>query len=97
LNLDFEKVQSVISIEKSKEILEKNSIFNETWEIILQGYSEYMTKAHLHVDPMNENALKEVCQKLGKSPSLFKFNTVSNLLKNACMAKDCPYYMMPSV
>jgi len=49
----------------------------------------------MFVPPLNEKQLQFELKKLKIETSIseYKFNSVSNLLKNACMAPDCPFYL----
>jgi len=86
MNVDDKAIIKIITVEKTKDLLEKNTIFTEVWQVIFSQYTKFMEKTHLRVEPLTPATLSELCKKIGKNPNDYKFNTVSNLLKNACMA-----------
>lgn len=59
-------------------------------------FEKCMYDNHFFVQPMTDEDLKNYCTEKGLHVSIYEFNAVSNLLKNACMAPECPFYMKQS-
>ena len=85
-------LQRVKSIMKNS-FLNVKTIFDKIWTDLENKFCDIVTEQHFKVIPMTENDLKEYCQKNGLDASLYKFNTCSNLLTNACLCPICPFFM----
>lgn len=92
---DYKAVYDKIKQLKQTEILQDNPIFELVWKDLFEQYKMIMIDLHQqqYILPMNQNVLQQICTQKALKIENYKFNSVSNLLKNACMSTKCPFYM----
>lgn len=95
---DYKAVYDKIKQLKQTEILQDNPIFELVWKDLFEQYKMIMIDLHQqqYILPMNQNVLQQICTQKALKIENYKFNSVSNLLKNACMSTKCPFYMVPN-
>lgn len=93
INEDFEFILQTIKKKMVEDFFKSRNIFQNTWEDLEKNYCKIITEKHFSVIPLTEKKLIDYCSVNGLDHSLFKFNSCSNLLVNACLSLKCPFYM----
>ena len=100
VNLDAKLIINKLKKIFENNLLEQKSIINDVWPIISEKYSEYMSEVHADLAlPTSNDFIKEYCDE-NKNLNIkfedYKMNQVSNLLTNACLNRNCPFFMVPN-
>lgn len=100
LNSDAVSIIDKLKKKFENNFLEQKSLINDVWPIISGKYSEYLSGVHVDLAiPVSNDFIKQYCddnKALNIKFEDYKMNQVSNLLINACLNRNCPFFMVPN-
>eukprot|EP01103_Thecamoeba_quadrilineata_P007657 TRINITY_DN17503_c0_g1_i1.p1 TRINITY_DN17503_c0_g1~~TRINITY_DN17503_c0_g1_i1.p1 ORF type:complete len:991 (+),score=218.00 TRINITY_DN17503_c0_g1_i1:42-3014(+) len=59
-------------------------------------FTKYFQNNHSTVMPLSALTILDYCQKKKIDPHNLEYDTTSNMVRNACMAINCPYFLNPT-
>lgn len=68
----------------------------EALQTLKRNFALYFQKIHAHILPLSPQDVVEACKQRGVEPKKLMYDNERHLVRNACMAPDCPFFLEPS-
>lgn len=85
------KITSNVDVKDVKQLPAVRTAIEESGK----EFREYFKKIHYEIYPISQQALKDHAKATKTNFNQYLYGTETNMVRNACLAKNCPFYLKP--